>query len=329
VDALGEGADVVGRRAAAAADDADAVALDELAERVGERLRLLGEDRLAVRALVGDAGVGDAVDRDGRELAEEANGVAHVVGAGGAVEPDDVDLERLERGERGRDVGPEEHLAAVGQQRDAGLDRGAAAGGLERLADAEHRGLDLEDVLRGLDDDQVDAALEQALRLLGEDGDQLAEGDAPERGIVARREVAGGADRAGDEALLAHGLARDLGGPAVDLERVVAEAPLVELDARALERVGLDDLGAGLDHRRVDALDDVGAVEDERLVAAAGELVVVLEREVELLERRPHPAVEDDDPFARGGEEVAHRGDGSATLTQVWQGCAAGSGGES
>ena len=38
-------------------------------------------------------------------------------------------------------------------------------------------GLDLEDVLRGLDDDQVDAALEQAARLLLEDGDQLAEAD--------------------------------------------------------------------------------------------------------------------------------------------------------
>ena len=36
-----------------------------------------------------------------------------------------------------------------------------------------------------------------------------------------------------------------------------------------LEGVGLDDLGAGLDHRGVDALDHVGAVEDERLVALA------------------------------------------------------------
>ena len=39
---------------------------------------------------------------------------------------------------------------------------------------AEHRGLDLEDVLRGLDDDQVDAALEQPARLLLEHVDQLA-----------------------------------------------------------------------------------------------------------------------------------------------------------
>ena len=63
--ALGERADVLGRGSAAAADDADAVALDELAERLGERARLLREDRLAVRALLRDAGVRDAVDRDG------------------------------------------------------------------------------------------------------------------------------------------------------------------------------------------------------------------------------------------------------------------------
>ena len=62
----------------------------------------------------------------------------------------------------------------------------------------------------------------------------------------------------------------------VDLERVLAQAPLVELQPRALEGVGLDHLGAGLEHRGVDALDHVGAVEHERLVALALEAAVVL-----------------------------------------------------
>ena len=84
------------------------------------------------------------------------------------------------------------------------------------------------------------------------------------------------------------------------------QAPLLELDPGGLEGVGLDDLGARLDHRLVHALDDVGAVEHERLVAAPGEPVVLLEREVELLERGAHPAVEDDDAVAHGGEEVTH-----------------------
>jgi hypothetical protein len=54
----------------------------------------------------------------------------------------------------------------------------------------------------------------------------------------------GRADGARDEALLADRAARDLGGALVDLERVVGQAPLVELQARGLERVRLDDLGA-------------------------------------------------------------------------------------
>ncbi len=106
--------------------------------------------------------------------------------------------------------------------------------------------------------------------------------------------------------VLADRLAGDLGRTAVDLECVVLEPPLLELDPRALEGVGLHDLGAGLDHRLVDALDDVRAVEHERLVAAPGQPVVVLEREVELLERGAHTAVEDDDVVTYGGEEIAH-----------------------
>ena len=208
--ALLDRADVLRRRAAAAADDADAVALDELAQRLGQRAGLLREDRLAVRALMRDAGVRDAVDRQRRVLAEEADRVAHVLGAGRAVEADDVDLQRLERRQRGADVGAQQHLAAVGQQRDGGLDRHAAAGGLERLAHAEDRGLDLEDVLRGLDDQEVDAALEQAGGLLAEDLDELAEADLAERRVLGGGQEAGRADRAGDEAVLADRLAGDL-----------------------------------------------------------------------------------------------------------------------
>ena len=79
-----------------------AEALDELAEHLGQRLGLLGEDRLAVGALQRQAGVGDAVHRHRAVLAEEADRVAHVLGAGGAVEAEGVDLQRLERGQRRR-----------------------------------------------------------------------------------------------------------------------------------------------------------------------------------------------------------------------------------
>ena len=187
VDPLADRRDVLRRRPAAAADDADAVALDELAQGRRQRLGLFGEDRLAVGPLQRQAGVGDAVDRQRAVLAQEADRVAHVLGPGRAVEPDHVDVERRQRRQHRLDVGAEQHLAALRQQRDAGLDRQPAAGRGERLAGAEDRRLHLEDVLRGLDDDQVGAAFDQAPRLLGEDLDQAAEGDVAQGGVGRRR----------------------------------------------------------------------------------------------------------------------------------------------
>ena len=297
-DAVHDRPDVVGRRAAAAADDRHVVALHELLEHVRERVGLLGEDRLAVGPLERQAGVRDAVHRHRAVLAEVADRVAHVLGAGRAVQPDHVHVERNERCEHGLDVRAEQHLAAVRQQRDARLDRDLAAGEVEGLARAEDRGLDLEDVLRGLDDEQVGAALDQALGLLGEDLDQLAEGDLAERWVVARGEMARRADRAGHEAVVAGGRARDLGGSAVDLRRVLAEPPLLELQAAGLEGVRLHDLGAGVQHRLVHALDHVRAVEHERLVALALKPAVVLLGQLELLERGTHAAVEHHDAVA-------------------------------
>ncbi len=113
-----------------------------------------------------------------------------------------------------------------------------------------------------------------------------------------------GPDRARDEAVRSGSLAGDLRGAAVDLERVLAQAPLLELQARALERIGFDDLRPCFEHGLVDRLDHVRAVEDERLVALALKAAVVLGGQVELLQGCAHPAVEDDDAFARCGYEV-------------------------
>src|SRR3954451_9407724 len=114
------------------------------------------------------------------------------------------------------------------------------------------------------------------------------------------------ADRARYEAALARGLAGDLGSLLVDLERVLVETPLLELDAAGLEGVGLDDVGAGIEHRLMDALDHVGAVQDEGFVALALEPAVVLLREVEHLEGRAHAAVVDDDALANCFQVVPH-----------------------
>ncbi len=89
-------------------------------------------------------------------------------------------------------------------------------------------------------------------------------------------------------------LAGDLGRLQVDLERVLAEAPLVELQPRSLEAVGLDDLGAGVEHRGVHTLDYVRSIQDQGLVALALEAAVVLLGQLELLQGRAHAAIEDD-----------------------------------
>ena len=113
-------------------------------------------------------------------------------------------------------------------------------------------------------------------------------------------------DRAGDEALIAGGCACDLRRLQVDLVRVLLEPPLGQLQPRGLERVGLEHLRAGVEHRVVHALDHVGAVEHERLVAASRQPVVLLQAQVELFERRAHAAVVDDDTVAQCGKQVGH-----------------------
>ena len=213
-DALDDRGDVLGRGAAAAADDADAVALDELLQRFRERLRLLGEDRLAVGALQRQAGVRDAGDRDGAELAEEADRVAHVLRAGRAVQPDHVDLQRLERAS----APPRCRCRA------ASCRRWAAA--RPRCGSAATRPFALK-ASRAPKTAALTSRMSCAVsmisrsappsirprRLLGEDLDELAEADLPERGLFGGRQVAGRADRAGDEAVLARGLAGDLRRP--------------------------------------------------------------------------------------------------------------------
>ena len=272
--------------------------------------RGLREDRLAVGPLDRQACVGDAVDGHRRVLAEEADGVAHVARAGRAVQADDVDAERLERRERSVDVGAEEHRPARGQQRDGDLDRHGSPGRRHRAACAEDRGLGLEDVLDRLDDEQVHAAGQQRARLLGEDVGQRCGRDRAERGVVGGGEQPGRAHAARDEAVLAGGVAGEACCGDVDLVRAVVQSPLGELEAAGLERVGLEDLRAGGDHRRVDVADHVRAPQVQHLVGASGQGVVVLEGEIERLERGAHAAVEDHDAVAGGLEEVASHGGG-------------------
>ncbi len=128
------------------------------------------------------AGVGDAGDRHAGVLGEVAEVLAHLDRAGGAVDADDVGL-ASRRGRRGRRrsrcPGSMRPVSSMVTCTWSGTSRPAARHG---PAAADHGRLGAEQVEQGLDDEQVDAALEEpgGLHLVGVA--QLGEADLAERG---------------------------------------------------------------------------------------------------------------------------------------------------
>ena len=182
---LDERGDVLDGGAAAAADDLHAEVADEPALVLGE---LLGREVVVHLPLDHrrEAGVGQARDRHAGVLAEVAEVLAHLGGAGGAVDADDVGPHGVERGEGGTDLGAREHRAGE-LHGDLHLDRHLAADGGHRPPAADHPGLGAEQVELRLDEEHVDAALEEAARLLLVGVAQLGEADLPERRELGAR----------------------------------------------------------------------------------------------------------------------------------------------
>ena len=164
---------MLGCRAAAAADDADPKLLDHLAQITSHLVGCQWVDGQTVD-VQRQPGVGDHRDRPRRVLAEIASRLAHVLRPGRAVQTDDVDRQRFQDGQCGGDVGAQQH--ATGRvQRHLGLDRNLDAGLLAHAQDGMHRGLQLEDVLRRLDDEEIAAAVSQPADLVEEEFDHVAE----------------------------------------------------------------------------------------------------------------------------------------------------------
>src|SRR4051812_44855004 len=100
------------RRAATSTNDAHAELFDELAEHLRHWLGLERIDRVASAGIERQPRVGDARYRSRGILRQIANWLAHVFGAGRAIEPDHVDAKRLEGRHRARDIGAEQHSTA-------------------------------------------------------------------------------------------------------------------------------------------------------------------------------------------------------------------------
>ncbi len=312
-----DGLRVRGRRAAAAAHDVD----QPVAREAGQDLGHLRGGLVVAAQFVGQAGVG--MDRDERvgvlrDLGQERPQRLRAQGA--------VQAEGGRIGVAQRD--PERLGGLAGQRAAAGIDDGAGdphrhvrrAAALEQLAHGEHGGLGVERVEDRLDEQQVGPAVEQRLGLFGVRGDQLDEGDVAPPGVVHvgrnRAGPVGGRQRAGHEPRavgrpprpVVGGLAGQAGRGQVDLAHEMVGAVVRLRDRGAVEGVGRDEVGAGLEVGAVDLADDprLGQVEDvvvalqvDRVVAqrlaAEGRLVQAVG-----LDHRAHGAVQDQDPV--GGQ---------------------------
>ena len=264
--ACGDGADMLRRRAAAAADDVDQPVARPFLEQPSHVLR-----RLVIFAhLVGQAGIGIDADQRVGHLRNLVDRGPKLLGAEGAIEADrewPQMLERIPEGLRrlAGEIAPRQIGDGVGQH-----DRQLDPHLVEHLLDGKARGLGVQRVEDGLDEDRVHAALDQAARLRRIGLDQRIEAHIAEAGIVhvgrERRRAVGRADGAGDEARLV----RRLRGPGVG--RVAGELrrgdiqlvgdrfePIVGLrDRLRIEGVGLEDVGAGFEIGVVDLADDLG-----------------------------------------------------------------------
>ena len=188
--------------------------------------------------------------------------------------------------------------------------------------DRVDRGLGVERVEDGFDQQQVRAAVDQAFDLLAIGGAQLVEADGAEAGIAHvrrdRRRAVGRAERAGDETAAAvfffrrrGRLARQRGAGVVELVGDALHAVIGLRDRGRGERVGGNDVGAGAEISQMDVAHRVRPAQIEQVVIAAhfpvpgiepGAAIALLV-ELELLDHGAHGAVEHEDALAHQLEE--------------------------
>ena len=239
--------------------------------------------------------------------------LAQVLGADGAVGADHIGTHALEDGDDRAHVRAQQHAPGL-VERHLRLDRHGGAQVVECEADSVDGRARLQDVLLGLDQQHVGAALHQARGLNADLLRQLIEGDARQLGVVGAGQHAGGPDGADDEpgdavgrlevVACTTGVARgghvDVGDE-VGQVAAVGPLPLLEAQGGGLERVGLHRLGARLQVRAVDLLDQVGTRDGEVIHGTFQRPApVVIGGEVACLDLRAHPAVEDHDAITEG-----------------------------
>ena len=170
---------VLGPRATAAANNAHAVFGDELLVVVGQLLRLQKVDCTATLVLR-QPSIGQNGNMLGRVRAQVPDRIVHLFRAGSAVQTDRSDVEHLQRGERRANLGAKQH-GAGSFQRDLHLDGHVLSGFLQRVEKADQSGFRLKDVLTGLQQENINSALDECDRLFRVGGGHVVEGDVSQR----------------------------------------------------------------------------------------------------------------------------------------------------
>ncbi len=241
--------------------------------------------------------------------------LAHLRRTGRAVQPDQVDAERLEGGQRGTDLGTEQHRAG-GLHRHVGDDRDPATGLLHRPLAADDRGLRLQQVLAGLHEDRVGTTVEHAQCRLTVGVAQHSERCVAEGGQLRTRThrpdhhaghaVGTGAHLVGDSrarrvrARTAHGCGR----------RCRSRRGWAGCSRRCSSRRRR----AGLEVRPVDPPDHIGTRFVEDLVAPL-QTAEVVEREIRGLQHGAHRPVSDDNALGQRIEQDRMKWGGHALQT--------------
>src|SRR5947209_18301834 len=149
---------------AAAAYNIDAEIFCKVCDLRRESFRRLAVVLRAVSDF-GETCIGEDRNKHRRIFAEIANVLGHVLWSGSAVHPNDINRERLKRSQSGACLRTVQHRA---EDFDCDLsdDRYAPLHLLEVLEDCCERGLRLQQVLTGFDNEHVNAAIEESAHLL-------------------------------------------------------------------------------------------------------------------------------------------------------------------
>ena len=330
---VADSADVVGAGAAATADDVEPSVAGVLGEGAGHLLRGL----IVAAHSVGEASIGVARGEHLGELRHALDIGTHLLAAEGAVDTAGEDVAVADRGVEGVHRLAREGTAGKVSDR-AGDEEGDLGEGarLEDAIDGEDAGLAVEGIEDGLNEEHINAALEEGRGLLSVGDDHLVVGDVTEVGALDGGGDGGsaveGAETAGNEAAatgasahLISGLAAEAGGLKVHALDEELHLKISLRDSLRVEGVRLNNISASLEVLDVDLLDDVGVGEDKEVIVALHVAMIVLELlaavvsllKLVALDHGTHTTIEDEDALVASLLELGvdgRDGDGHSLL---------------